>query len=204
MSDGQTKASIRERLLSERRTIEAPIRDAWSRAIADRLEDLDAWREARVVHMYVGAVDGEVATRELARQVLARGKTVVCPRVRWEPRGLESYAIRSLDELVESRRGLWEPDPSRSEPMSDSALDLVVVPGLAFDRRGFRIGFGAGFYDRFLAGVDAPRVALAFSLQIQESLPVEPHDEPVDWIVTEGETIACRAIREQYEREVTQ
>jgi 5-formyltetrahydrofolate cyclo-ligase len=197
----ETKAAIRERLLGERRAIDAPLRDEWSEAIADRLVDLPVWSDARVVHSYVGAVQGEVATREIVGRALADGKTVVCPRVRWNPRGLDSFAIRSLDELVESGRGLWEPGPSRADPVDPSELDVVLVPGIAFDRRGRRIGFGAGLYDRFLSGVDAPRVALAFSLQIQDSLPVEPHDEPVDWIVTEGETIACRAIREHSERE---
>lgn len=203
MNGLEAKVAIRERLLAERSAVEAALRNEWSEVIADRLVDLPVWRDARVVHTYVGAVQGEVATREIVRRALADGKTVVCPRVRWDPRGLESFTIRSLDELVETRRGLWEPDPSRVDPVGVSALDVVLVPGIAFDRRGRRIGFGAGLYDRFLSGVDAPRVALAFSLQIQDSLPVEPHDEPVDWIVTEGETIACRAIREQSEREAT-
>ena len=197
MNARQAKAAIRERLLGERRAVEDTVRDAWSAAIVDRLEELPDWRDAAVVHTYVGAIEGEVATRDLVRRALANGKRVVCPRVRWRPPRLESWAIRSLDDLVESRRGLWEPDPSRAEPVGVGQLDLVIVPGLAFDRRGWRIGFGAGLYDRFLSSVAAPRVALAFSLQLQESLPVEPHDEPVDWIVTEGETIACRAIREQ-------
>ena len=201
MNAGQAKAAIRERLLSERRAVEDAVRDTWSAAIVDRLDELPVWRDAAVVHTYVGAIEGEVATRGLVRRALENGKRVVCPRVRWRPPRLESWAIRSLDDLVESRRGLWEPDPSRAEPVAAGQLDLVIVPGLAFDRRGWRIGFGAGLYDRFLSTVTAPRVALAFSLQLQESLPVEPHDEPVDWIVTEGETIACRAIREQSGRE---
>ena len=201
MNARQAKAAIRERLLSERRAVEDAVRDAWSAAIVDRLEGLPVWREADVVHTYVGAIEGEVATRDLVRRALADGKRVVCPRVRWRPPRLESWAIGSLDDLVESRRGLWEPDTSKAEPVTAGELDVVIVPGLAFDRRGWRIGFGAGLYDRFLSAVEAPRVALAFSLQLQESLPVEPHDEPVDWIVTEGETIACRAIREQSGRE---
>lgn len=201
MTDGETKDEVRRRLLAERRAVGRLDREAWTAAIAARLEELPAWREADVVHTYVGAVEGEVGTREIVRRALAEGRAVACPRVRWDPPRLETYAIRSLDDLVESRRGLWEPDPDHAEPVADSALDLVVVPGLAFDRRGWRIGFGAGLYDRFLSGVDAPRVALAFSLQVQDSLPVEPHDVPVDWIVTEGETIACRAIRELSERE---
>ena len=188
-------------MLVRRASVDDAERLAWSKRIEDRLAGLDFWRDAAVVHTYVGAVQGEVATRGIVARALREGKTLVCPRVRWKPRGLDSFAVGSLDELTESSRGLWEPDPRRAAPVDDAELDLVLVPGIAFDRRGWRIGFGAGLYDRFLAGVTAPRVALAFSLQIQDSLPVEPHDEPVDWIVTEGETIACRAIREQSERE---
>ena len=188
-------------MLVRRTSVDDAERRAWSKRIEDRLAGLDVWRDAAVVHTYVGAVQGEVATRGIVARALREGKTVVCPCVRWKPRGLDSFAVGSLGELTESSRGLWEPDPRRAAPVDDGELDLVLVPGIAFDRRGWRIGFGAGLYDRFLAGVAAPRVALAFSLQIQDSLPVEPHDEPVDWIVTEGETIACRAIREQSERE---
>lgn len=188
-------------MLARRAALDPAERDTWSKRIEERLAELDVWRGATVVHTYVGAVQGEVATRGIVERALREGKTVVCPRVRWKPRGLDSFAIGSLDDLVESSRGLWEPDCDRATPVDDAALDLVLVPGIAFDRQGWRLGFGAGLYDRFLARVDAPRVALAFSLQILGSLPVESHDEPVDWIVTEGETIACRAIREQSERE---
>lgn len=188
-------------MLARRASLDPTDREAWSRRIEERLAELDVWRNANVVHTYVGAVQGEVATRRIVERAFRERKTVVCPRVRWKPRGLDSYAVGSLDKLVESARGLWEPDPERADRIDDASLDLVLVPGVAFDRRGWRIGFGAGLYDRFLAGLAAPRVALAFSLQILDSLPVEPHDEPVDWIVTEGETIACRAIREQSERE---
>lgn len=188
-------------MLARRASVDAALREAWSKRIEDRLAGMDVWRDAAIVHSYVGAVQGEVATRGIVARALREGKTVVFPRVRWNPRGLDSFAVESLDELVESARGLWEPHPERATAIEHAALDLVLVPGVAFDRRGWRIGFGAGLYDRFLAGVAAPRVALAFSLQILDSLPVEPHDEPVDWIVTEGESIACRAIREQSERE---
>lgn len=201
MTAGETKAEIRRRAIERRRALGPIERAAWTEAIAARLESLPAWRDAAVVHSYVGAVDGEVGTREIVERALAAGRTVACPRVRWDPPRLESWAIRSLDDLVEGRRGLWEPDPGRARLVPESALDLVVVPGLAFDRRGGRVGFGAGFYDRFLAGLDATTIGLAFSLQIMERLPVEPHDVPVDWVVTEGETIACRAIREHSERE---
>ena len=201
MTPGETKAEIRRRAIERRKAVGPSERAAWTEAITSRLESLPAWRDAAVVHTDVGALDGEVETREIVRRALAAGRIVACPRVRWEPPRLESWAIRSLDDLVEGSRGLWEPDPDRARPIADPTLDLVVVPGLAFDRHGGRIGFGAGLYDRFLTGLDAATVGLAFSLQIVERLPVEPHDVPVDWVVTEGETIACRAIREHSERE---
>ena len=85
--------------------------------------------------------------------------------------------------------------------MDPSELDVVLVPGIAFDPLGNRVGFGTGYYDRFLSGLAAPKVALAFSLQIIDSVPHSPRDVPVDWIVTESDTIACRAKREAGNRE---
>lgn len=116
---------------------------------------------------------------------------MACPKVVWRPRGLASYAVSSLGELIVGERGLLEPDPDRAEPIGEE-IDLVLVPGLAFDRNGGRIGYGAGFYDRFLAGTPAVKVALAYSLQLIDAVPVEPHDVPVDRILTEEESIVCR------------
>lgn len=175
-------------------------RAALSVKIAEQLFELEIYRRARLVHLYMGAIEGEVETRAIALDALQKGKRVACPRVVKNPAGLEHYEIRALGDLVESSRGLWQPDPVRTQPIDLETIDLVVVPGVAFDRLGNRIGFGAGFYDRFLAGIAAPKVGLAFSLQIAERVPHSLRDVPVDWIVTEAETIACRANREAVER----
>lgn len=136
----------------------------------------------------------EVATIPILERAWSEGKTVACPRVEWRPRGLASYAVTAAGELVEGERGLRQPDPDRAEPVA-GGFDLVLVPGLAFDRRGGRIGYGAGFYDRFLGRTDAPKWALAYSLQVLEAVPVEPHDVAVDRILTEDESIDCRVER---------
>lgn len=188
------KAPLRAAALAARRALDPAARTALSRAIARRLYDMPAWNRARSVHLFIGAVDGEVETRGIAETALMENRRVYCPRVRRSPPGLDAYEIRSLDELEESPRGLWEPDRDRARPaLRGEAFDLVLVPGLVFDRAGGRIGFGAGFYDRFLAQTEAPRVALAFSLQLVGRVPAEDHDQPMDWIVTERETIDCHA-----------
>ena len=180
----------------ERSAVPADARAALSQTIAERLAELPEWRAARVVHLYIGAVEGEVETRGIALDALRSGRRVVCPRVPAGPPRLEHREIRSLEDLVESARGLWEPDPARCPETDPAALDLILVPGLAFDREGHRLGFGAGHYDRFLSTLHAPKVALAFSLQLLPAVPHSARDIPVDWIVTESETIACRANRE--------
>lgn len=187
----------------ERSALPADARTALSQTIAERLAELPEWRASRVVHLYIGAVEGEVETRGIALDALQSGRRVVCPRVVSSQGAgssrLEHREIRSLDDLVESPRGLWEPDPARCPETDPAALDLILVPGLAFDREGHRLGFGAGHYDRFLSALHAPKVALAFSLQLLQAVPHSARDVPVDWIVTESETIACRANRETSE-----
>jgi 5-formyltetrahydrofolate cyclo-ligase len=196
----EAKAKLRKQFLESRSAMDPALRAALSERIAARLAEVPEFADARVVHLYIGAVGGEVATRAIALDILQAGKRLVCPRVVGGQR-LEHHEVRSLDELVESARGLWEPDPHRSPRMDPSGLDLILVPGIAFDRLGNRLGFGRGYYDRFLSALSAPKVALAFSLQIADSVPHSPLDVPVDWVVTESETIACRANREAGERE---
>lgn len=190
------KSELRDAALAGRRTLDPAERAARSRQIAGRLYAHPLWPPSRSVHLFIGALEGEVETREIAAGALAAGKRVYCPRVRWTPRGLDSFEIGSLADLQRGPRGLWEPSPARARRAgADERPDVILVPGLAFDREGGRIGHGAGLYDRFLASTDAPRVALAFSLQVIDRVPAEDHDVPVDWIVTESETIDCRAPR---------
>lgn len=190
------KVALRAEALAQRRAIDADVQRALSLSIAERVTRLDAYRRASVVHCYVGARDGEVATRDLIARALRSGRRVICPRAERAPRRLEHYAIRSLDDLERTPLELWEPDPARARLVDPAEAELVLVPGLAFDRPGWRLGYGAGYYDRFLAGCAAEKVALAYSLQLRDAVPHEAHDVPMDRIVTEIESVDCRAARE--------
>lgn len=188
------KAALRAAVLERRRALDAETHRELSAAIARRVADDHRYRDARVLHTYIDARDKEVATRDLVRAALREGRRVVCPRAL--PGGrLEHYEIGSLEDLEPGRFGLLEPPPDAARAVDPGAVGLVLVPGIAFDREGFRIGFGGGYYDRFLAVIEAPSIGLAFALQLVDRVPREAHDVPVDAIVTEREVIDCRAER---------
>ena len=187
---GRRKAQLRAALLEARRGIPPAERETLSVAICRRAAGLPAYRAARTVHAYVG-VASEVRTLPLLEDAWRAGKRVVCPRIAIDGR-LEGRQIHSPEDLVVGPRGLMEPDTETTSLVPADQIDLVLVPGVGFDRRGGRLGFGGGYYDRFLSTTGALRVGLAFSLQIVDGIPQGPEDEPVHWIVTERETIECR------------
>ncbi len=186
----EQKAALRARILERRRALPPDRHAALSAAICRRAVELPPYRAAATVHTYLGVVAGEVATLNLLEHAWAEGKRVVCPRIGPEDR-LESREVRSMADFVDGPMGLREPDPARTPLVDPAEVDVVIVPGIGFDRRGRRIGFGAGYYDRFLSTTDAIRVGLAFSLQMVPRIPQGPDDETVDWIVTETEVFDC-------------
>lgn len=166
-------------------------RAAAAAAVRRHLEGLEAYRRARIILFY-WATGSEVPTADAVRSALREGKAVCLPRVEGE--GLVPRLVRDPDlDLVPGYRGLLEPAPDRAPSVDPAALDAVVVPGLAFDRRGARLGYGAGFYDRFLAGLPprAWRVALAYAGQVLDLVPTQPWDALVHVIVTEEGPLFC-------------
>ena len=184
-----TKSDLRARAKTVRDA--EPERGSKEAQIALRVEQLSDYRMARVVAAYVG-VKSEVATRSLIEGRLARGEpTAVVYRQEGD---LALCLIRSLDELAPASFGLWEPVPAlvadveRHCALAD--VDLFLVPGLAFDLAGGRIGYGKGYYDRLLGAArpGAVFLALAFECQMVEQVPTSPRDVPVHLMVTERAT----------------
>ncbi len=165
--------------------------DGWSAAIVSRVASLDQFLHADAIHCYASSLPGEVRTDLLIERSLGERKRVICPRVRAHGQ-LAHHEIAGLPQLVESTFGLREPDPELAAPMDPETADLIVVPGVAFSSDGGRLGMGGGYYDRFLSGVSAPIVGLAYEMQIVESLPMAEHDRFVDMVVTELRVIRCR------------
>jgi len=184
------KREIRARIIAQREALAAGTRRAWSSAITERLEALPEYRAARLVAAYA-SYRGEFDTAELIQHALAGGKRVVVPRVSPRRDRIEFFFVG--DPRRDLAPGAWGiPEPrAHCAGLGGDALDLVLTPGVAFTRRGERLGYGRGFYDRFLAQYGGrPRlVAAAYSIQVVERLPTEAHDRRVQRVVTEQETI---------------
>ncbi len=192
----QRKAAIRGQARANR--VAQPDKDALSARIMARFMALPEYGAAATVMFYVDA-RSEVRTRQALPAALASGKRIVVPYC--VNNELELFRLTSMDELSIGMYGIPEPKAElRALPgqkVEAAELDLVMVPGVAFDRRGARMGNGVGYYDRLLARVrrarpDARLVAVAFECQLFPEIPTQPHDIFMDAIVTEQATYDLR------------
>ena len=179
-----TKAHVRARLLRKLKRQAKEDRNRKSEAIRRKLSRLTVFRQAGWVCCYV-ALPYEVQTWQLIQQMLAQGKRVVVPWV--AGRSLRVSEVRDPSaELAPGAFGVWEPTAATRRPMRPDHVDLVLVPGLAFDRAGHRLGHGQGYFDRFLARVPraTTRIGVCFSFQLLDHLPVDPHDQAVHRVIS--------------------
>lgn len=184
----RAKRELRKRMRSVRTAVPAQARQARSSRIADRVRHLEAWSAARMVAGYV-AMRGEADPAALLEEARAAGRAVVLPRVDWESETMHMHRVDTTTDLEESGMGFLQP---RAEaPRVDAGeIELVLVPALAADDRGYRIGWGKGFYDRLLPLMRrASRVCLVFDFQLVAEVPNTPGDERVDHLVTDERTL---------------
>jgi 5-formyltetrahydrofolate cyclo-ligase len=183
----ERKKAIREQAHANRNA--QPDKDELSRQICEKFLALPAYTVAKTAMFYID-VRSEVRTRQHLPQALASGKKIVVP---WcnDKGELELFHLTSMEELAIGMYRILEPKPElRGLPekqVQADDLDIVMVPGVAFDRSGARMGHGKGYYDKLLqhARKDAPLVALAFECQLFPEIPVAPHDIFMDMIITE-------------------
>jgi 5-formyltetrahydrofolate cyclo-ligase len=186
----ERKRDIRRSVLHDRDALQEDDRRAKSAAIAERLMTLPELRSTRTV-MAFWSFGSEVDTSRLIEALHAAGKRIVLPRVDGREVGAVVYVPG--DPTTATSFGAMEPTSAEIVPPTE--IDVVIAPGVAFDRNGGRIGYGGGFYDRFLRTVraDTPVIAPAFAMQLVDEIPSGEHDRPVDVVVTEEELIRHRA-----------
>ncbi len=187
------KGEIRKRILQMRNAMTREAITSGSLTIVKRLTELDQIRRASTLMVYLG-FGSEVRTDDLILWGWGAGKRIAVPLCRPKSRELLACRIEGFDELERGHYGIREPKEDLIRPIPPEELDAVVVPAVAFDLQGHRLGYGGGYYDRYLPGApQAIRIGAAFTCQIVAEIPADPHDVRMDRIVTDREIIrsAC-------------
>ncbi|MEK7545422.1 MAG: 5-formyltetrahydrofolate cyclo-ligase [Patescibacteria group bacterium] len=184
------KQLLRKNLREKRKNQQKSIKKIKDTKICSKLEKLIEFQNAKSVLFYAPIEqEMEVDTWKLIKKYIQK-KEVLLPSTEHKKRSIKIHHITSLDQLKKTNLGILEPD-KKSPTEKPENIDLVIVPGIAFDEQGNRIGFGGGFYDKLLKKVKCPKVALAYDFQIMQSIPGEKHDVPMDKIITEKRVIRC-------------
>lgn len=186
---------LRQQALKRRDALGAAQRQRKSDEAWKRLVEVPAFQRAGQALVYV-AFGSELDTGMMRRLCRELGMAVACPRIRPAEKAMAFHLLEDDEQLVSGPYGILQPAPEL--PLADlGRLSVVLVPGIAFDRKGGRLGHGAGYYDRWLAGPGQglPAIGLAFQEQVFERVPQEPHDVALDWLVTDQESVDCPAAR---------
>jgi len=188
------KSELRRQAQAERNSLDSRLVLRFGKIIENRLINHEWFISGKSVFIYV-SMGNEVPTHTVINNALAGGKTVSVPRI---GPGTQMHAvpIRSIEQDLEpGKLGILEPK-SYLRPVSEACIDLIIVPGLLFDKSGYRIGYGKGYYDSFLDMIErnSPHcrtIGLAFNSQVVQKLPHEKHDKPVILIITEKQMLSC-------------
>ena len=179
----ETKENLRKQFLEKRDWLSADLIDIASKQIRKHLGKIEQYRKAQTVACY-HSTGSEVRTHEIMQEILSHGKTLALPRVEGE--NLVFCNVKKFEDLEKGEFGIMEP---KQYCAIVNSFDLIIVPAVAMTRNGQRLGYGMGFYDRFLAGKDIPTIALAYSKSIAKTIPHDKSDVTIDITVTEDEII---------------
>lgn len=182
---------MRKKYISLRNDISSDNLHSKSQIIAGKLNELDVVKRAESLMCYV-SFGSEVFTHDIINTWLSQGKQVCVPRVlKVKGKCMEAVKISSLEELEPGTYGVLEPTSGQKNIVSPDSIDVVIVPGCAFDLHKNRMGYGAGYYDRYLELIsdNCLKVGVAFDFQVMDEIPCDEHDIPMDIIVTEQRII---------------
>lgn len=187
------KAALRRELLKRRDAMTPEVRKEKDAGIHERLSSLVEIVDSDVLLLFA-SFRTEVDTLSLIEKFLAAGKRIILPKVIREHRLLILYELRDMSELAPGYMGIPEPSLTSDERRCRIAeMDAAVIPGAGFDLSCNRIGYGGGYYDKLLSGLDAgiPLICPAYEEQIVEAIPAEPHDRKINIVVTDKRVIRC-------------
>jgi len=162
-----------------------------SKQASQNLIGTDEYKKASTVMIFL-SLPHEVDTSAVILDAWQQGKTVVVPKVSWQQRHMIPVEITSLETGFSEERGGFK-NPTTGVPMPIEEIDLVITPGLGFDAKGNRLGRAGGYYDRFFASelLTAKKCGFCFSQQVVDTVPVDEHDEAVDFLVSDAGFVVC-------------
>lgn len=182
------KTEFRKKVISERKNQTSEFISRNSYLITEKLLQMDCIKNSKTIMLYLD-FNNEVETDQLITKLISLRKTVASPITLKEERELIPSEIINLQDGIKfGAYGIREPNPELSKSINIQDIDVVLVPAVAYDLNCYRLGYGGGFYDRFLEKLrpDAVTIGLAFELQIFDEVPKEPHDAQLNYIVTES------------------
>ena len=183
MSVSIEKAALRKHLLEKRDATSAELRNIISKQIHENLKKNSSFTNAQNIACYF-PIGSEINTHDIMLDILKQGKNLLLPRIIDDD--IEFYIISNLEKLEKGNFEIMEPKDNCEKAKK---IDCILIPTVGVSKLGVRLGYGKGYYDKFLSSTDAVKISLTYSKQIVKSIPNDSHDIKVDWIVTEDENI---------------
>jgi 5-formyltetrahydrofolate cyclo-ligase len=187
-----SKHQIRQKILNKRTKLNPDQVNSLSSIILENFYSLNLLDRARDVFLYL-PIKNEVNTWPLLKKLWRLKISAFLPRCEKNNRKMDFYYVSSPDDLNKGAFNI--PEPFTEIRYNGNGPDLIILPGVAFDLKGYRLGYGQGYFDRFLPALDLTKIkiiALAYDFQIVPELPIDPWDKPVDIIVTEARIVNCK------------
>ena len=183
MSVSVQKAALRKHLLEKRDAISDEFRNISSNKIHQNLKQVDSYINSQNIACYF-SIGSEIDTYDIMLGILEQGKNMLLPKI--VDNNLEFYVVPNLEKLEKGAFDIMEPKDSCKKAEN---IDCVLVPTIGISKSGDRLGYGKGYYDKFLSSTDAVKISLTYSKQIVKSIPNDSHDIKIDLIITEDEII---------------
>ena len=180
-----SKIELRKKMIELRENLDNHSFEEYNRSILKKVIECDEFKKANNIFIFV-SFNKEVDTHGIIEHCIDLGKKVSVPKVISKDLGMKAISIEGINELKPSKYGILEPEYEEDKIMTEESIDLVILPGLAFDSSGGRIGYGAGYYDRFLKKLNhnCKKVGICFDFQMVKKVPMDENDEYIDFVIT--------------------
>lgn len=182
------KKELRKNILKMRDSMDEADRFSADETVLLKLLALKEYRDANTIFTFV-SYRSEVDTKQLISESLRRGKRVLVPVVDNDKKEMILSELKSAEEMQTSDMGILEPSGENIRPVEPKIVDICITPGAVFDRRGYRIGYGGGFYDKMMPRFrsDAKKIGVGYDFQLVDEVPKEEHDQKIDMLITDKE-----------------